>query len=106
MDNLAAGRDVILEIDVNGCEQVKKSLPQALSIFVLPPSEEELLRRLRQRGREDEARIQRRFAEAKREMAQARGNHAYDHFIVNVELDQAVEQAYRIVRQARAGVPT
>lgn len=103
-DNLAAGRDVILEIDVNGGEQIKKAYPRAVTIFVLPPSEEELLHRLRHRGREDEARIQRRFAEAKREMAQAKGNHAYDHFIVNVKLDDAVQEACQIVQQYRSSV--
>ena len=104
MDNLAAGRDVIVEIDVNGGEQVKKSFPEALSIFVLPPSEDELLARLRRRAREDEAKIQRRFSEAKREIAQAKADNAYDHFIVNEQLDKAVDDAYAIVQKYRAAV--
>lgn len=102
--HLAEGRDVILEIDVNGAEQVKRAMPEALAIFVDPPSEVELLRRLRARAREDEAKIQKRFAEAKREMAQARGGGAYDHFIVNEKLDLAVEQAFQLVQHHRAAV--
>jgi guanylate kinase len=104
MDNLHSGRDVILEIDVNGGEQVKKAFPAALTIFVLPPSEDELLARLRRRAREDEAKIQRRFSEAKREIAQAKADHAYDHFIVNAQLEEAVEQAYQLVQKYRARV--
>lgn len=104
--NIAAGRDVILEIDVNGGKQVKKVFPQALSIFVLPPSGEELLNRLRGRGREDEAAVQRRFAEAKSEIAEAKASGAYDEFMVNHDLDAAVEEAYNIVmRRKRSLTP-
>lgn len=102
--NLAAGRDVLLEIDVHGAEQVKRAFPDALSIFVLPPSEEELLRRLRARKREDESVIQRRFQEAQREIQQARDCHAYDHFVVNQHLQQAVDQAMAFVQQRKFAV--
>ncbi len=100
-EQLARGRLVILEIDIRGAEQVKKKMPDALGIFVLPPSEEELLRRLRSRKREDEATIQRRFAEAKREIAQAQADGVYDVFIVNEHLEEAIEEAVGAVRAAR-----
>lgn len=99
---LAAGRDVILEIDVNGAAQVKHRMPEALAIFVEPPDEDELLRRLRARGRDDEATIQRRFHEAQREVATAHGSNTYDHFLVNRELAATVEEAERIVERHRA----
>jgi len=102
--NLDEGRDVILEIDVAGAEQVKKAMPEAVAIFVNPPSEDELLRRLRARGREDEATIQRRFREAQREMQQAQTGGAYDHFIINETLDEAVDHAHQLVADHKAAV--
>lgn len=101
---LAEGRDVILEIDVYGAEQVKAAMPEALAIFVNPPSEDELLRRLRARAREGEDVIQRRFREAQREMRQARESGAYDHFIVNENLDEAIARACQIVHNHKAAV--
>ncbi len=102
--NLTAGKDVLLEIDVYGAEQVKRSHPEALSIFVLPPSEEELLRRLRARKREDESVIQRRFKEAQQEIRQAREGTAYDHFVVNADLQHAVDEALAIIQQRKVAV--
>jgi len=100
--DLAKGRIVILDIDVQGGIQVKKAAPEALSIFILPPDEESLLRRLRERGRDDEAAIQRRFAAARREIEVARSCGAYDRFIVNDRLDSAIEAALDIVTQERS----
>lgn len=100
--NLAAGRDVILEIDVNGGKQVKAAMPQMLGIFILPPSEEDLVTRLRNRGREDEAEIQRRFRDAQREIAEAKSCGAYDYFVVNENLDKAIEEACDVVQRSRA----
>ena len=100
-ENLAAGRDVILEIDVAGARQVKGKVADAVTIFVLPPSEGVLLERLRGRGREDEERIHRRFSEAKREIAEAKSGGVYEHFIVNEELERAVEEAVGIVEGER-----
>ena len=99
---LAKGRIVILDIDVQGGKQVKMQAPEALSIFILPPDEESLLRRLRERGREDEATIQRRFAAARREIEEAQTSRAYDAFIVNDDLDSAIEEAVRAVEEERA----
>jgi guanylate kinase len=95
---LAEGRLMILEIDVVGAINVKKLLPEAFSVFVLPPTESILLERLRARGREAEEVIQRRFAKAKEEIARAKACGVYDVFIVNDSLDVAIEQAIREVR--------
>lgn len=99
-ERLGEGRLVILEIDVQGAINVKRQMPapHSFGIFVLPPSEEVLLERLRARKREDETAIQRRFAEAKREIATARTCGAYDAFIVNDDLKRAVNEAVGIVR--------
>jgi guanylate kinase len=90
---------VILDIDVQGAMQVHDRAPDALLIFILPPSEAELLRRLRARGRDDEASIQRRFAEAKREIERARTSNIYDAFIVNDDLERATDEATMTIRQ-------
>ncbi|MHC4766406.1 MAG: guanylate kinase [Planctomycetota bacterium] len=100
---LAEGRLVILDIDVQGALQVRESMPEALMIFLVPPSDEELLRRLRGRGREGEDSIQRRFAEAQKEIEIARTSDAYDATVVNDVLEQAVDETCRLVEQRRAG---
>ena len=94
---MSQGRLVILEIDVAGAEQVKAAMPETLALFVLPPSEEELLNRLRRRNREGEAVIQRRFSKAKAEIDRAKASGAYDHFIVNDTLEHAIEEAVSVV---------
>ena len=94
---LAEGRLVALDIDVQGAIQIRERMPDAFGIFVLPPNDAELLRRLRARGREDEATIERRHAEATREMRVARECGAYDEFVVNDDLDQVVEETIRLV---------
>lgn len=101
LEQLKRGRLVILEIDTEGARQVKAAMPEAFGIFILPPSEEELLERLHRRKREDEATIQRRFAQAQREIAQARASNAYDAFIVNRVLDDAIAEAVALVRARR-----
>lgn len=103
-EQLRQGRVVILEIDVQGAEQVRAKRPDAFALFIEPPSEEELLLRLRARQREDEATIQRRFAEAKREIARARSGGVYDAFLVNRELDSAIAEAVSLVERARAAL--
>ena len=98
---LQQGRLIILEIDVDGAIQVKEKMPDAYSIFVLPPSELVLLERLRGRNREDENAIQKRFAKAKREIVKAWESGAYDDFIVNRDLDKAIAEAVGLVEKAR-----
>ena len=100
-EQLDRGRLVILEIDVQGAKQVKAAMPDAFGIFIEPPSEDELLRRLRDRKREGEDAIQRRFGEAQREMAEARSCGAYNIFITNDEVEGAIQRAVEAVRLAR-----
>jgi guanylate kinase len=105
---IAAGKTMLLEIDVAGAVQVRQNFGRdgSFGLFVEPPDEAELLRRLRGRGRDDEATIERRFQKAKHEIARAHSCGAYDAFIMNDELDHAVEQAIELVRhelERRAG---
>ena len=96
---LAEGRIVLLEIDVDGASQVKRAMPDAYALFVLPPNEGVLLERLHHRRREDEATIQRRFGRAKEEITLARTSGVYDLFIVNDDLEVAVKEAVEAVRK-------
>jgi guanylate kinase len=99
---LERGRLMILEIDVQGAINVKKAFPQMFGVFILPPDEQTLLQRLRDRKREDENVIQRRFAEARREIETARSCGVYDAFVVNDDLEHAIHEAIRIVASVRA----
>ena len=83
---LQRGVSVILEIDVQGAMQVKRRMPESVSVFILPPSFEELEHRLRGRGTETPEKIERRLAAAKAEMAHAP---QYDYQIINDDLDAA-----------------
>ncbi len=102
-EQMDAGKVVVLEIDVQGAILVKQRMPDAFGIFILPPSEEALLQRLRDRKREPEDVIQRRFAEAKTEIAAARASGAYDLFITNDDLDRAIAEAVDAVETRRVG---
>lgn len=93
-ERLEAGEDVILEIDVQGAEQVRRAVPQAVLIFLDAPSLGELERRLRSRGTEDEERLAGRLATAERERAQ-RGR--FDHVVVNDDLERASAQVAAII---------
>jgi guanylate kinase len=101
LGQLERGRLVILEIDVEGAKQVKSKLPHAYSIFILPPDDQTLLQRLRDRKREDEEKILRRFAAAQREIAEAQVCGVYDQFITNRVLDESIHTAIDLVRNAR-----
>ena len=92
------GNDVIFEIEVQGALQVKKSCPDALLIFVAPPSFEQLAQRLRGRQTEDEQTVNNRLAIARGELAQAQ---QYDYIVVNDTVEQAVEDLDCIVRANR-----
>jgi guanylate kinase len=98
---IAAGRLAVLDIDVQGAALVRKVMPDAYGIFILPPDEDTLLARLRGRGREDEATIERRFAEARHEIETSRTCGAYDAFVVNDDLDRTVEEVVERVRRER-----
>ena len=97
---LDAGRDVLLEIDVQGALQVRALLPDAVLIFVLPPSDEELERRLRGRCTETESELQARLESARREMREAE---KYDRLLVNDDLDRASEALRTMVLDFRKG---
>ena len=103
MDQLREGRDVLLEIDVQGALQVRHHCPEALLIFILPPDEPTLLHRLTDRGRDTADDINKRFRAAKREIHMAKGSRAFDYMVINDDLDQAVGQVKKIISQARAG---
>ena len=86
---LTAGRDVILEIDVKGARQVRRKMPDAVTVFVLPPSVEELEKRLRGRGSEDEAELARRLRNA---VEESREQGDYRYVVLNDVLHRAVEE--------------
>ena len=88
-DQLAAGADVLLEIDWQGAQQVRKLFPQAIGIFILPPSQLELERRLRGRGTDADSVIAERMAQARAEMSHYA---EYDYLVVNNDFDSAVQQ--------------
>ncbi len=100
-EQLKRGRLVILEIDVEGAKQVKRKLPEAFSIFILPPNEETLLQRLRSRKREDESAILGRFGAAQREIAEGRACGVYDLFITNEKVDDSIHKAVEAVAAER-----
>ena len=100
-EKLQAGVDVVLEIEVQGAAKVRAACPEALFVFVLPPSFETLRSRLTGRGTEDEATVQKRLNAALDELRQAS---AYDYVIVNDDLDQAVEELSAVVKAARCSV--
>lgn len=104
LDQLAAGKDVLLEIDFQGAMQVRYHYPDALLIFVLPPDEQTLEKRLQERGRETPEDIQKRYRQAKREIHMAKGSRAFDYMVINDNLERAVEEITRIIRQKRAGI--
>jgi guanylate kinase len=98
--SLAAGKWVVLEIDVEGTQNVLKRFPQAITIFVRPSSLEELERRLRSRGTESAAAIERRLAVARRELdCQDR----YQYQVINDDVEQAVQKICDILIRAGAG---
>lgn len=102
---IASGQDIILDIDIAGATAVRRRYPDALSVFVLPPSMRELEVRMRRRASETEEAIRRRLAEAPRWIAQGL---EYDYVLVNDDLEQAVSQLRAIIvaekcRVARRG---
>ena len=95
---LGQGRDVLLEIDVDGAEQVKRQIPAAVTIFVEPPSWETLEVRLRGRATEDEAALRRRLATARKELEEAP---TFDHRVVNDRIADATAQVDRILDETQ-----
>ncbi|MBL8428908.1 MAG: guanylate kinase [Dechloromonas sp.] len=97
-DQLAADQDVLLEIDWQGAQQVRQLFPQAIGVFILPPSMEELTRRLTGRGTDSADVISRRLAAAQAEM---RHVGEFDYVIINDQLAQALDDLCAVVRASR-----
>lgn len=97
-ENLNAGSDVILEIDWQGARQIRKKMPECLSIFILPPSTAVLEQRLRKRGQDSELIISRRMQDA---VAEMQHYDEYDYLLVNDDFDQALMQLKSIVISER-----
>jgi guanylate kinase len=98
---LSTGRDLVLVIDVQGAQQVRRLRPDSVGIFVLPPSFAVLEQRLRGRSKDSDAAIARRLEVARQEVG---GVVDYDYVVINDEVDRAVERLQSIVRAERAGL--
>jgi guanylate kinase len=94
----AAGRDLVLDIDVQGARQLKCQIPEAVTVFILAPSRQILEQRLRARGEDREDVIERRLREAAEEI---RNYHAYDYILVNRDLEQSDRTLSAIVSAER-----
>lgn len=94
LNTLTENKDIVLDIDVQGALQVKKSYPQALMIFIIPPSVEILEQRLRRRGTETEEKIQRRLANAKKELSLM---NQYDYVVINTTIEEAYQRLNAII---------
>ena len=99
-DTIRQGKDVLLEIDVQGASQVKKKMPDAVMIFIQPPSFEELLRRLQKRGTEGPEELKLRITNAKTEMSHSE---EYEHMIINDKIEKAADDFIAIVKKYREG---
>jgi guanylate kinase len=95
---LAAGRDVLLEIDWQGARQVRERIPGAVSVFILPPSREALEQRMRARGQDSEEVIVRRLAAAREEMSHY---DEFDYVVFNEDFDTAVDEMCSIFAASR-----
>ncbi len=95
-DALRKGKTIILEIDVQGARQAKAFYPDAKMVFVLPPSQKDLVERMNQRGREDEETAEERLNGASNEIAAAW--QYYKHMVINDDLEQAVSEVIQIIK--------
>ena len=103
---LSSGRIMLLDIDVQGGIQIQTNMPESVRIFILPPNEDELLHRLKTRGRDDVDSIERRFREAKSEIKLAKESGAYEYFIVNDNLELAIAETIAIIQKVRSKTAT
>ncbi|NNK37200.1 MAG: guanylate kinase [Xanthomonadales bacterium] len=93
---LAAGFDVILDIDWQGARQIRRSFPGCVTIFIVPPSLEILQQRLARRGQDSEATIRRRMRDARAEISHW---DEFDHVVINDDFEEALEDLHAIVRE-------
>ena len=96
-ENLEAGKDVLLEIEIQGALKIREKYPEAILIFVTPPSGEELRRRLVGRGTETMEVIEKRL---RRAMQESEGVEAYDYILVNDNIDTCTEKLHNLIRAA------
>ncbi len=101
IESLNAGKKVLLEIDVQGGQQIKVMFPHAVGILILPPSEESLAQRLTNRGRDDPATITTRLAQAQMEISAARNSGAYSLEVVNQVVETTIERIKEFVQGAK-----
>ena len=101
-ESVARGRVVLLEIEVQGALQIMERVPEALTVFLAPPSRAELERRLRDRGTEDEVTVARRLATAERELAY---RDDFDHVVVNDDLEDCVAEVRALIAASRGPRP-
>jgi len=101
---LREGKNIVMELDVQGGVQVKERMPDAVMIFVMPPNRESLRARLEGRDGDAAQQLAKRLAEADGEIAVARDSGCYDHFVVNDVLETTIEQVLEIVKQERSNV--
>lgn len=94
---IAEGRVVVLEIDINGCRQVREKIPEASSVFLLPPNPEEQKRRIEGRRTDDADVIRKRLAKADGEIRYAMDTGCYDQFIINDDLDRTVRTIHDLI---------
>jgi guanylate kinase len=99
---VARGQVVVLDIELQGALQIKEQDPDALLVFLVPPSFEELERRLRGRGTEDDGAVNRRLERAKEELAEG---DRFDVQVVNDDLDRCVAEVLAIIEEARTAPP-
>lgn len=99
---LESGRDVLLEIDWQGARKVREQVPEARSVFIVPPSRAELERRLRHRAQDSEATIQRRLADSRVDIAHAG---EFDYLVVNDQFESALADLLAVVRAERLRTP-
>lgn len=93
LDQLAAGKSVILEIDIQGAKQVKANLPEAITVFIAPPNMEELARRLAGRGTESEAEQLVRLSTAEQEMAE---RNSFDFVVINQDVRETAAEVVKL----------
>lgn len=97
----ARGKDLVLEIDVQGATQVKKKIPLALAIFIVPPSRQDLEKRIRARGQDSDEEIARRLQRARQELEHYA---EYDYAVINDDLERASQQVQAIALGSRCQV--
>jgi guanylate kinase len=107
-DGLADGRTILFEVEVQGAIQLRKLFPDSLGVFILPPSIDDLRRRLESRKREDEDAMMRRLAEAQQEIRSAEASGIYDLAIVNEDngVEDTVEAIKKAIKRFRDDDPT